>query len=118
MAKIINCTPAPVRVFLDDECVKAHTYMPSGKHISINSDPYEVGNIDGVYITRKDRGYPFMEDASDNAGALYAELPGVYYIVPEVIAYAFPWRKDFLYPAEPVYDDDHVIGYRSLGTVA
>lgn len=118
MAKIINCTPAPVRVFLDDECVKAKTYMTSGKVISMVSAPYEVGQIDGVYITRTDRGYPFMEDNGDNAGTLYAELPGVYYIVPEVIAYAFPWRKDFLYPAEPVYDDDHVIGYHSLGTVA
>ncbi len=117
MAKMINCTPAPVRVFLDDECVKGHTYMPSGREMLMHSEPYEVGNIDGIYITRTQRGYPILTgEMADEE--LYFETPGVYYIVPEAIAYAFPWRRDFLYPAEPVYDGEKVIGYHSLGTVA
>lgn len=45
------------------------------------------------------------------------EVEGVYYIVPEQVQYAYPYRKDLLSVSNPVYllgDDSGVLGYTSL----
>lgn len=119
MAKIINLSSRPVRVFLDAECVKVRTFMPSGKTIRRKAESYKVGEIDGIPLTRTEYSDPIIY-ADGISEELYFETPGVYYLVPASIAEEFPHRKDFLTPSEPVYDPDEgmIIGYRSLGTIA
>lgn len=118
MTKVINMTPHAVRVFLDADGVKVHTYMPSGKSIRLESETYKVGEIDGVPLTRTRYGNPII--VSDGLSEeLYFETPGVYYIVSAMVAQALPHRKDFLVPAEQVRDSEgKIIGCRSLGTIA
>lgn len=118
MTKVINMTPHAVRVFLDAEGVKVHTYMPSGKSIRLESETYKVGEIDGIPVTRTRYGNPII--VSDGLSEeLYFEAPGVYYIVSAMVANALPNRKDLLVPAEQVRDSEgKIIGCRSLGTIA
>ena len=122
MTRIINLTEQPVRVFLDAECVKARTFMPSGKvvHFKPEVETYKVGEIDGISMTRTQYKMHPIIDAKGISEELYFETPGVYYLVPSSVAKALPHRKDFLTPAEPVFDpeDNCIIGYRSLGTIA
>ena len=118
MTRIINMTPHAVRVFLDAEGVKVHTYMPSGKSIRLESQTYKVGEIDGIPLTRTRYGNPII--VSDGVSEeLYFETPGVYYIVSSMVANALPHRKDLLVPAEQVRDSEgRIIGCRSLGTIS
>lgn len=101
--KIINLTPHNIDLFKDGKKVRVFESAGSWRLREVES---VIGDLEGI---------PFV-----NVWYVNGEVPpyqeGVYYIVSNVIQWAYPERKDLLIPLDLVRDTSgNIIGCRSLG---
>jgi hypothetical protein len=102
---IKNMTPHDVNIVGLDGAVKK-TY-PSDGLIRLSTKTVEVGEDDGVLLTRTEFGEP---------EGLPELVPGTYLIVSQLVKSALPERTDLVVPAEMVRDENgRIVGCRSLG---
>lgn len=101
--KIINLTPHNIDLYKDGKKIRVFESSGSWRLKEIESN---LGELDGV---------PFVK-----VWYLNGEVPqyqeGVYYIVSNVIQWAYPDRRDLLIPLDLVRDfEGNIIGCCSLG---
>lgn len=105
MTKIINKVPHPVYI-LDSEDRIITTFPKSNGMIRLEEVSKPVGTLDGIPICSTTWG-----DTQD----VPEVVPGVYYIVSQLVKNALPDRPDFLVPKDVVRDENgNIIGCRAL----
>lgn len=105
MSVIINATPHPIN--LVDDLGNIIKTFELGISIRLESQTVQVGNIDGIPITKTLFGDPI---------GLPEWKVDVYYIVSAMVKNACPFRSDLLVPSEQVRDaSGRIIGCKSLG---
>lgn len=101
--KIINLTPHDVDIYKDGKIVK--TYKSKGS-LRLKEILTSNGKICGVPIVKSE----YCKDKIPK----YQE--GIFYIVSNVIQFAYPKRKDLLVTLDLVRDNEgNIIGCKSLG---
>jgi hypothetical protein len=106
MNKIINLTPHDVDIYKDGKIVK--TYKSKGS-LRLKETLTPEGKICGVPIVKSE----YCKDR------IPKYQKGVYYIVSNVVQFAYPKRKDLLVTLDLVRDEHgNIIGCKSLGYAA
>lgn len=101
--KIINLTPHDVDFYKDGQIVKTFKSQGCWRLTEVLN---RIGHICDIPITTSE----YIKGEAPE----YKE--GTYYIVSNVIQFAFPDRKDLLIPLELVRDSEgNIIGCKSLG---
>lgn len=116
---IINCTPHDVAIYSTSDCYMCDgflflvdggkgspqpflTYPAAKESARVTFVQKPAGMADGVLIFR------WIPDEIVN---LPEPEPGTYYIVPKMVAQAYPERTDLIFPGTLVFDaDDNVAG--------
>ena len=104
--KIINKTPHEIVIFSPNGEDILKIIPPSGNAIRVSEELEKSGSLGGIPLVKK----------KFKRGNIPAQKKEIYYIISSVVKSHFPERTDFLYPCDPVRDEDGtVIGCKSLG---
>lgn len=95
----VNLTPHAVNI------IDGPTFEPCGTVVRVTTTTENVGNIEGIPLTKTVFG---------EVAGLPEQRDGVFLIVSKLVAEALPERSDLLFPNQMVRDGQVIVGCRSL----
>jgi len=96
--QIVNMTPHAVNI-------EGFESFPSQGSIRLDQSDEQAGNLNGISVVIR----------SYAAGILPPDYPDTAYIVSQMVAAAFPHRRDFYYPGDLIRNDQgQITGCKNL----